>query len=866
MRTLIELVDEFSELGEREALRYHNGYRTWRYSYAELHARIAAFADYLDQAGIGKGQRLLLWGANRPEWVTVFWGCVARGVEVVPLDLHSTPDFVLRVQRQVEARLAVVGDLSGVRQAGSETELPIPSLSFQDVAELPPIRSIDATEVAEDDVVEIVYTSGTTGTPKGVVHRHRNICANLTPIAAEARRYRSFARPFQPIRLMNMLPLSHMFGQAAGLFFPVLFQGAVVLNDEYRAESMIETIRRERVSVLITVPRLLRNLRSHLVRKFGIDPKASRFRKWAGAAETWWRYRALHRKFGLKFWCFVCGGAPLDADLEKFWQRLGWVVVQGYGLTESSPVVAINHPLKARAGSIGKPIEGQHVKLAPDGEILVSGASVASDYYGSDETSSSRVERGWLHTGDIGALDDEGRLYYRGRKKDMIVTPEGLNVFPSDVEEILNADPQVRESIVIGLARNGEERIHAVLIADQDADLAAVVARANERLEPHQRMQGWSSWPEDDFPRTPSTHKVKRHEVVQRIAAAATGAPSTRISGVRGALADLTGREPSDLQPHVRLEEDLALTSLQRMELLSRLESELGMTLGENEFSALRTVAELEAAIGETRAVRPVQPSAGGADAPPAARQALSNHETVEPRVFTPRWSRSFPVRWGRRATVDGLLMPLMRQMIRLSVEGRTNLDKAKPPLIFIANHLSHFDTACIVASLPHRWKKLLAPAMSQDWFRAYLDPQGESWRERWLLGLQLYLAVGLFNAYPLPQKMGGARRALRYTGELLGQGYCPLVFPEGWRSTDGKMAPFKPGIGLIARQMKAPILPIRITGTFEVLSAHDKWPKPGRVTVRFGPPLAYREGESIEQTARRLEQAVRNLGQKSEA
>ena len=132
------------------------------------------------------------------------------------------------------------------------------------------------------------------------------------------------------------------------------------------------------------------------------------------------------------------------------------------------------------------------------------------------------------------------------------------------------------------------------------------------------------------------------------------------------------------------------------------------------------------------------------------------------------------------------------------------------------------------------------------------------------MLGLQLYLAVGLFNAYPLPQKMGGARRALRYTGELLGQGYCPLVFPEGWRSPDGKMAPFKPGIGLIARQMKAPILPIRITGTFEVLSAHDKWPKPGRVTVRFGPPLAYREDESIEQAAQRLEHAVRNLGQKS--
>ncbi len=861
MRTLLELLDEFPALGEREALRYYNGYRTWRYSYAELHGRIAAFADYLQKAGIGKGQRLLLWGANRPEWIAVFWGCVARGVEVVPLDFQSTPDFVLRVQRQVQARLAVVG--AGVRRAGSEMELPLPSLSFQDVAGLPASESIDAIEAAEDDVVEIVYTSGTTGAPKGVVHRHRNICANLTPIGAEARRYRSFARPFQPVRLMNMLPLSHMFGQAAGLFFPVLFQGAVVLNDEYRAGSIVETVRRERVSVLIAVPRLLQNLRSHLVRKFGFDPKAPRFRQWAGAAETWWRYRAVHREFGLKFWCFVCGGAPLDTDLERFWRRLGWVVVQGYGLTESSPVVAINHPFEARAGSIGKPVEGQRVKLAPDGEILVSGASVASGYYGSEETASGRMEQGWLHTGDIGALDDDGRLYYRGRKKEMIVTAEGLNVFPIDVEAVLNAESQVRESIVVGLANKGEERIHAALIADRNADLAAIVARANERLEPHQRIQSWSAWPEDDFPRTSAAQKVKRREVAQRIAEAATDAPPARTAGVRGALAELIGRDPADLQPHARLEQDLALTSLQRMELLARLESESGMVLGENEFAALRTVAELEAAAGEARAARSTQPSAVGADAPAATRKPRANHETLESRAFTPRWSRSFPVRWGRRAAVDGLLMPPMRQMIRLSVEEPENLDKAKPPLIFAANHLSHFDTACILAALPYRWKKLLAPAMSQDYFRAYLDPQGESWQERWKLGLQLYLAVGLFNAYPLPQRMGGARRALRYTGELLGRGYCPLVFPEGWRSPDGKTAPFKPGIGLMMQQMEAPVLPIRIAGTYEVHSVHDKWPKPGRVTVRFGPPIAYREGESNEQAAKRVERAVRDLGRK---
>src|SRR5207244_2492887 len=192
------------------------------------------------------------------------------------------------------------------------------------------------------------------------------------------------------------------------------------------------------------------------------------------------RSRKIHSAFGWKFWAFVTGGARVDPELEEFWGRLGFLVVQGYGLTEASPVVAVNHPFDAKRGSLGKVLPGVEVKIAPDGEILVRGESITTE------------DGGWFHTGDLGMIDREGRLYYRGRKKDLIVTPEGLNVHPEDVEHTLNQLPEIRESAVVGVRRNGHEQVHAALILkDPNADVESVVGRSNERLETHQRTRSW---------------------------------------------------------------------------------------------------------------------------------------------------------------------------------------------------------------------------------------------------------------------------------------------------------------------------------------------------------------------------------------
>src|SRR5207248_1805316 len=252
----------------------------------------------------------------------------------------------------------------------------------------------------------------------------------------------------------------------------------VIFMRGYNPGEIVDQIRKRKVSVLVSVPKILDVLKDHVMRAF---PEGARAFEASGTHFTrrWWRYRRIHRAFGMKFWAFVVGAAPLDASLEAFWGELGFVVIQGYGLTETAPIVTLNHPFGTKKGSVGKAIAGVEVKVADDGEILVRGENVTRGYFNADEETARAFEDGWFHTGDIGEVAADGQVYIRGRKKEMIVTPEGLNVFPEDVERVLNAVAGVRESAVVGVPIGTEERVHAVLILDPGTDVDAVVRQAN---------------------------------------------------------------------------------------------------------------------------------------------------------------------------------------------------------------------------------------------------------------------------------------------------------------------------------------------------------------------------------------------------
>jgi long-chain acyl-CoA synthetase len=773
MQTLVDLLPAIERLGNREAVRWSNGYRTWVASYADLYGKTGTVIRQFDDLGLRKGDRVLIWASNRLEWMATFWACVARGIEAVPVDYRFSPDLVERIRKESQPRLIV-----------DEAWL-------DSTASLPPVRQFTPSSVTPNDIVEIVYTSGTTGEPKGVVHRHRNICSNLRPFQKEIEKYRMWARPFQPVRILDLLPLSHMFGQSQGLFIPVFLEGSVAFTSDIHPGKITHFIRDNRISVAVCVPRILENLQNEVARR-GVRAGRS-----SGILRTMWRHRQVHRWFGWKFWAFVVGGARVDSALEEFWKGLGFAVIQGYGLTEASPVVAVNHPFDTRTGSLGKVVEGQDVQIVADGEILVRGESVTTD-------------GDWLHTGDLGEIDSEGRLYYRGRKKEMIVTPEGLNIHPEDVEKVLNALPEVRESAVIG-----SDHVHAVLILeDPHADVETLIRRANDRLESHQRIRSWSQWPYEDFPRTASTLKIKRHEI------------SAAMHGNDG--------KPDRHAPDIS-----AMSSLERVELLSDLENKYRVELDEESFSRLRSAADLEAWLQRSTSTT----AAAREDEPPLSE-----------------WARSSAFRWFRASFQSAIAMPLYRHYLPLTVTGLEHLAALKPPVIFAANHISHLDVPTIYTALPRPWHRVLAPAMMKDHFRAYFEPDGHSFIERAGSAIAYFLACSLYNAYPLPQQMPGTRAALAYTADLVNRGYCPIVFPEGLRTEDGTMRPFRPGVGMMAVRLRVPIVPIRLRGLYEIYSVHDSWPRRGPIHVSIGPPLFFAADTKYDEAVRRLEEVVHNL------
>ncbi len=334
------------------------------------------------------------------------------------------------------------------------------------------------------------------------------------PVENEIKKYRKYERPFYPLRFLNLLPLSHLFGQTMATFIPPLLASTVVFQQSYHPEEILRQIRSRRVSVLVSVPKILEVLREYILHAFPESKNLPEKMHWA---LRWWHFRRVHRAFGWKFWAFITGAAPLDPAVEEFFLRLGFLVIQGYGLTETAPIVTLNHPFHTRRGSVGKPVGGVEIRLAEDGEVLVRGGNVSRGYFGQSEGQS--LDDGWLHTGDIGEMDSDGRLSIRGRKKDMIVLPDGRKVFPEDVEAVLRTIPCVRDCAVIG-----PDQVHAVLVTDAGADADAIVRRANERLEDHQKIRAVSAWPAGEgLPRTPGTGKLKRSEVRERIAGVSGG-------------------------------------------------------------------------------------------------------------------------------------------------------------------------------------------------------------------------------------------------------------------------------------------------------------------------------------------------------
>jgi long-chain acyl-CoA synthetase len=825
--------------GNEVAVRYRRGYRMETWTYARIAQQANRMARELELRGIAKGDAVLLWDENSPEWIIVFFACVLRGAVTVPIDHGSTAEFASRVAREVDAKLIFR------RHALPDIQLPVSTIALESLSELTAHHDnspYPAPHLSRTDTLEIIFTSGTTAEPRGIVISHGNVLANIEPLESEIHKYLRYERIFHPLRFLNLLPLSHVFGQMLGIFIPPFLAGTVVFIDSLKPTGLIDVIRQERVSVLVAVPRVIESLQRELRRQLDRDGRLRRFNEHFASAEKehflrrWWRFRRIHSRFGWKFWAFISGGAALPEQVEAFWNRLGYAVIQGYGMTETTALISLNHPFHSAKGSIGKVFPGMEVRVDEQGEILVRGENVAKAYRQRDQAKSVAESDGWFHTGDVAETDENGRLYFKGRRKNVIVTPAGMNVYPEDLEKAVSRQAGVRDCVVIGIERDGNAEPCAVLLLeDPSANPAPVIENANRSLAEYQKIRRWFSWPDPDFPRTP-TLKPLLPRIRETVSANLGVAPAAQDGGnsLATLITQITGRPVAFESSNASLDADLQMTSLDRVELLSALEDRYQTDLSDVRFSEVATIGQLEKLLTESHA--------------PSAEHAY------------PRWPQHWLATTTRLAIYYLLAWPATYLLAAPRVRGRANLRGLRGPALVVSNHVTYLDIAWILPALPARFRNRLATAMGGERLaRMRRPPKSMSLFGRGLEQLDYFLALSLFNVFPLPQQ-SGFLKSFSFAGDLADRGWNILVFPEGKTTEDGRIVPFHSGVGLLVKQLNIPVVPVRLAGLFDLKQRNTILARPGHVRVTIGQPVRFSPEHDPIEIARELERRVSEL------
>lgn len=821
--TLISLFEEFRRFADRPAFIHASGVRRPVMTYGQLYDQGCRMAALLAGMGVAKGDRVAVWAPNSPWWGVVFWGTVLRGAVVVPVDFSSDTRRAAGIISHCEARVVVQSVLKAEKL--SESPLLIEELRWR-------LASVEAqqwkADVLAEDAAELIYTSGTTGEPKGVILTHRNLTANLSQVHCHI-----------PIvdadfRFLSLLPLSHMFEQMAGFLVPLSCGASVVYLGTLKPSAIMDAFAREDIRAVIAVPRLLQLLKgsveSELAAK-GLTGAFAHLRR-MGEGRTQ-RFRELlffpvRRRFGENFKLFVSGGAALDAEVFRFWSDMGFMVLEGYGLSECSPVLAANTVERQEAGTVGPPLPGVELRIL-DGEVQARGDNVFSGYYRNPQaTAGVFTADGWFRSGDAGVLDSGGWLHLKGRLKEMIVTGSGINVFPDELENVLTGLAGVREACVIGLDRGQGEEVHAVLIPDGSGrPTEEIIVEANQQLDALQRITGSSVWPEAEFPRTP-TLKVRKFIVREKLAARRGDDVPPSADRLTTLIAGATGCDLAEIHEGSLLVSGLGLTSIARLELVSSIEREFRLDLDESLIDQNTTVAALRGIVRKREKLR------------------IKDHCRL--------WVNTAPFRLARWMADTLLHFPLMSLFCKFEVQGIEHLQQLEGPVLFVSNHVSYLDQPCIMRALPPAWRyRTSTAAWAEFFFANYNNLPQKIWKR-----LAFEYCSWAVNIFPLPQT-SGFRRAMQFMGRLADSGVSVLVFPEGERTMDGDLLPFRHGLGIMAEQLDLPLVPLRIKGLEHVLPRGAVWPRRGVVTVVIGEPLKFR-GERPEEIVRQMRTAIEIL------
>lgn len=850
-RTLLDLLFRFPEVhaeaSDREFLRYQTQFRTFSSTYRQVFHRAHQVRQFLKKEDVTPGSPVLVWGPNSPYWIWVYLGSMLHECPVVPIDVGSENDFVERVARETDSDILF---RSSFVSSPAIPEKQIHLEKLPDILRGIPFRKKMTVNNNPEQLATIMYTSGTTGDPKGTLLTHENLLANLQGLQDR------IDVEFDPcMAVISLLPLSHAFEQMAGFWLPASSGGRITYLRSKKPSEIFRALGKEHPNFLVTVPRLLELFQKKItnrVEEAGVEGLFRTLRTGARSLPVSMRRKLffyLHRMMGGRLHYMVSGGAPLDSEVEDFWWDLGFEVYQGYGLTETSPVLTCNSPSDFKRGTVGKPLSNVRIRLSEKNEIEARGDSIFQGYFQKEDLTNEVKRNGWFRTGDIGKLDQDGFLEIKGRKKNVIVTGEGMNVHPEDVEDVLNQFSEIHDSCVLSY----EQQVCAVLLpgekardsanyeSEGEADserkkrLDTIIREANQKLANHQQVLEWTVWPESDFPRT-TTMKIKRNEVKERLpdlidssSEASTVDDAEERDPVLEILSEQSDKDPSQIALDSTLGPDLGLSSVDRLEIVMRLEERLFVDVPESQIESSTTVEDLKELVEEEGA------SAGQGE----------NFR---------RWVRSDLIHGIRRISQISWIHPFLRQFYDLEVHGKEHLSDVDGPVIFVSNHQSHFDTPVIVQSLPHPFCHRLAPAAWAEYFEVRTGTVSERlWK--WATW---EMTTIFFNIFPVPQSRG-TRQSLQYLGELLDHNWNVLFFPEGERTVDGTMHPFQRGVRVLVREMDVPIVPIRIDGLFHVFPRWRSWPKEGNVHVRIDDPIDPAELRKLDQSQKTVESHLWN-------
>ncbi len=834
--------------------------------YRELADMAARTAAWLASRGIAPGDRVAILADNNAHWCAAYLGVLRAGAVAVPFDTNYTAAQVAALLADSGARaIFTSADYAAAVEDGARAMTTPPLIVMLGAAAVlshpPDARPCPATEA---DPAVILYTSGTTSDPKGVVLTHGNL------LAERAAAFR-IVRVSEHDAVLSVLPLFHALAQMANLLLPFSAGARVVFLDTVNTTALTRALKERGITMFVVVPQFYYLLHRRIEEELEALPGPVRriarmlasfnltLRRTAGLNLGRLLFRRVHNSIGPELRVLVTGGARFDPGTNRALHALGFTIQQAYGLTECSGAATITRAGDLHFDAVGPPMPGVEIRIQPrdtpdadtggpvDGQVLIGGPIVMQGYFNRPEQNAVTLEGGWLHTGDLGFIDDGGRLHVTGRSKDMIVLGSGKNIYPEEIEAHYERCPLIAELCVAGLARPGEpsaDRLHALIRPDATVmrergmvnireQLRFEIESLSVKLPPHKRILGYDITFEP-LPRT-TTRKLKRHAVAKllRERQAEAAEAQRAVDGGRDEqfeadpvaariMAEMrkTVRTGTPLRPDAHLELDLGLDSMERVELLVHLTSTFQIEIGDDDAQAIHTVRDLVEAVRSRNAVLPEE------------REAAAPWEQL---LHTPVTGNEFiaELEKPKRVLSTGLyiLLKIVYGVAWLTVglraSGRQHIPRTGPYLI-CPNHQSYADVFLLAAALPYRAFR-----------RQFFVGAAEYFRTPFMRRLARAL-----NVIPIDAD-ANLVNAMQMSAEGLRRGRVLVLFPEGERSIDGQVRAFRKGAAILSRHLGAPMVPVAIDGAWTIWPRNQPlnwrallpW-RDTRARVQFGPPL----------------------------